>query len=488
MKRLKIIIEIFCIIGLSYGNSNHYSIISVNNNIRNETIIAIDSQTHIDYGLAYPVTYEFAIPSNSNNLQTHRRFKSNQDWLQIIEKTTDDFFNGIEAVRFDYDENTAFVSIAFSDISDTIFIKITDSENNDISSSFSEISKYYDDRVAVVTVTADDWAGWNNQNFIETCQNFRNYNLWLSCAVITDISNQNVWDNIQEQLDLGFIEVISHSRTHPYVPYEYLESEVLGSKQDLVENLDLPNLSRYGIREYIYAWVAPYGEYDQDIDTLVSFGKYLISRMFYWNDNQFSSWDNTLNKFSPVGASIEVGSSLYWGSTDVIELNTTFDTVYSSNGIYHLMTHPNILEWDQDFTWDHLEYISNRKDIWYVGFGHLYLYRFLSNSSQGINLNINKNHFSSTFDFKIHQNYPNPFNPITTIRYDLSEDALVNITIYDMMGCVVKNMVNREQKSGFKLVRWNATNNQDQPVSAGLYLYTIQAGEFRQTKKMVLLK
>ena len=90
--------------------------------------------------------------------------------------------------------------------------------------------------------------------------------------------------------------------------------------------------------------------------------------------------------------------------------------------------------------------------------------------------------------FFLHQNHPNPFNPITTLRYDLPEDALVNITIYDMMGRVVKTMVNTQQNAGFKSVRWNATNDNGAPVSAGLYLYTIQAGEFRQTKKMVLLK
>ena len=90
--------------------------------------------------------------------------------------------------------------------------------------------------------------------------------------------------------------------------------------------------------------------------------------------------------------------------------------------------------------------------------------------------------------FALHQNYPNPFNPITTLRYDLPEGALVNVTIYDMMGRVVKTMVNSQQNAGFKSVRWNATNDKGFQVSAGLYLYTIQAGEFRQTKKMVLLK
>ena len=90
--------------------------------------------------------------------------------------------------------------------------------------------------------------------------------------------------------------------------------------------------------------------------------------------------------------------------------------------------------------------------------------------------------------FALHQNYPNPFNPITSLHYDLPEDGLVNITIYDMMGRVVKTLVNGSQTAGFKSIQWSATNDRNDPVSAGLYLYSIQAGDFKQTKKMVLLK
>ena len=90
--------------------------------------------------------------------------------------------------------------------------------------------------------------------------------------------------------------------------------------------------------------------------------------------------------------------------------------------------------------------------------------------------------------YMIHQNYPNPFNPVTTLRYDLPEDALVNITIYDMMGRQVSTLVSSQQSAVYKSVQWNATNDAGSLVSAGLYLYMIQAGDFKQTKKMVLLK
>jgi hypothetical protein len=107
---------------------------------------------------------------------------------------------------------------------------------------------------------------------------------------------------------------------------------------------------------------------------------------------------------------------------------------------------------------------------------------------QGASLQLSEEINISPQEYTLHQNYPNPFNPNTSMNFDLPKDGLVNITIYDMMGRIVKTLVNSSQTVGFKSVKWNATDDRNEPVSAGLYLYTIQAGEFRQTKKMVLLK
>ena len=87
-----------------------------------------------------------------------------------------------------------------------------------------------------------------------------------------------------------------------------------------------------------------------------------------------------------------------------------------------------------------------------------------------------------------HNAYPNPFNPLTTINYDLPKDSFVRIGIYDLMGRQIKGLVNENMMAGYRSIHWNATNNLSQPVSAGLYIYTIQAGEFMKTKKMVLIK
>ena len=438
---IKYLINYTLVITLSFFGEVHgfSSNLSIVNN-RDLITISVDSQVHIDYGLSYPITYEFSLPDDIENLKAYRKFQLGQNWDLIEEKTDQDFFNGIEVVRFDYIENVVYLSIGFSSISDSIFLKITDSNNNDINAPYLGMSEYYDNRKAVVTITGDDWADYCNEKFIQACQNFRSYNLWYSVAVITDW-NQNSWSDIQTQLDSGFIEVVSHSRTHPYVPYIDVESEVLGSKQDLIDNLDLSGYNSSGENEYVYAWVAPYGEYDASIDTMTSIGKYLVSRLFYWNDYDYSGWNDELYKFNPVGGSIEVGSSYYWGSTNINELNDTFDNAVESQGIYHLMTHPNILEWDEDFTWDHLEYISNKKDIWYVGFGHLYLYRFLQSAYPEYNLKSvqEKNIFPETI--KLIQNFPNPFNPITHINYELSKNSFVDLTVYDMLGNVVNSLL-----------------------------------------------
>jgi hypothetical protein len=90
--------------------------------------------------------------------------------------------------------------------------------------------------------------------------------------------------------------------------------------------------------------------------------------------------------------------------------------------------------------------------------------------------------------FALHQNYPNPFNPVTTLRYDLPVNNHVTLIIYDLNGREVNKLINSIQPAGHKSVQWNATDSFGNPVSAGVYLYQIRAGEFVQTRKMVLLK
>jgi hypothetical protein len=90
--------------------------------------------------------------------------------------------------------------------------------------------------------------------------------------------------------------------------------------------------------------------------------------------------------------------------------------------------------------------------------------------------------------YYLYNAYPNPFNPTTTLHYEFPKELLISFNIFDLMGHNIKSLINNKQPAGHHSIKWNATNNLGEPVSAGMYIYMIQAGEFRQVKKMVLLK
>ncbi len=86
-------------------------------------------------------------------------------------------------------------------------------------------------------------------------------------------------------------------------------------------------------------------------------------------------------------------------------------------------------------------------------------------------------------NFNLYQNYPNPFNPATTIKFDIPKDEFVKITLFDILGREVMNLTDEFKKAGSYEVRLDASN-----LSSGTYFYRINAGNFSDTKKMILLK
>ena len=90
--------------------------------------------------------------------------------------------------------------------------------------------------------------------------------------------------------------------------------------------------------------------------------------------------------------------------------------------------------------------------------------------------------------YKVYQNFPNPFNPVTTISYNLPKAESVSIVIYDMMGRLVRDLVSEYQSSGYKSIKWDATNNLGESVSAGMYFYKVDFGELKQVRKMLYIK
>jgi hypothetical protein len=85
--------------------------------------------------------------------------------------------------------------------------------------------------------------------------------------------------------------------------------------------------------------------------------------------------------------------------------------------------------------------------------------------------------------FSLAQNFPNPFNPVTTIKYALPKDVKVVIKIYDILGREVRTLVNEFRKAGYYDVKFDMSS-----YASGVYFYRIEAGDFVQSKKMVLVK
>jgi len=92
------------------------------------------------------------------------------------------------------------------------------------------------------------------------------------------------------------------------------------------------------------------------------------------------------------------------------------------------------------------------------------------------------------YQFAIHQNYPNPFNPTTEIHFMLPKNSPVQLEIYNIMGQKVATLLNCELKTGFHTVTWDGTADNGENVATGIYFYRIEAGDYSDTKKMMLLK
>lgn len=90
--------------------------------------------------------------------------------------------------------------------------------------------------------------------------------------------------------------------------------------------------------------------------------------------------------------------------------------------------------------------------------------------------------------FRLLQNYPNPFNPTTNIGFRISDFGLVKLTIYDLLGREVKILVNESLAPGSYRVEWDGRDEAGQPVSSGVYFYRLQAKNFGQMRKLILLR
>jgi Secretion system C-terminal sorting domain len=164
----------------------------------------------------------------------------------------------------------------------------------------------------------------------------------------------------------------------------------------------------------------------------------------------------------------------YHGSMYFIEPMITVD---------HLQTHPiEILEVKQPEAYQKEGYYPTNYSIEYDNNSMLfkiYIRDFVYSGTTSIKSKEDK--FPATI--KLSQNYPNPFNPTTTIKYQIPELSFVTLKVFDVLGNEIETLVNSEKPEGNFEITWNAES-----VPSGVYFYTLRAGNFVETRKMILMK
>ena len=187
----------------------------------------------------------------------------------------------------------------------------------------------------------------------------------------------------------------------------------------------------------------------------------------------FRSTDNGVNwepKDTMEGDSLV--SNILINSKDVIYKSSLFGVFYSTDDgdtwlpIDGIQSVAKFLAFDND-------------DYLYAGTETGTVYR--SNKSTITNVLEYKLRIPNAFN--LFQNYPNPFNPTTTITYSIPTNSFVTLKIYNLLGSEIATLVNEEKNYGTYKVNWNAQN-----IPSGVYFYKMQAGNFSETKKLILLK
>lgn len=398
---------------------------------------------HDDFGLSYPVTYVFSIPADSTGLIAYKRYNQSTEWTQLPEKTSTDYFNGIEAVRFDYPNNTAYVSAAFGPESNDLYLKIVDSNSTQVGK-YIKTAKYYDNRRAVVTATCDDCVGLDS-NFSAIATMFSSRNMWLTAGIITKPGGINMtqaaWADLQSIIDNGYVEPASHSRTHATIPYSDYDSEIGGSKNDIITNLEFPELNKKGDKEYLYLWIEPGGASDATARQKLGEYGYLCDRNVLRNYNYYSLFDDVNGLYGRSGVTLELDDPALvpyaTPFTSVDEWNNTFDSVADAGGIYTMYFHPpGIVHENLE---SHLDHVAGRTDVWYTGYGHAYLYQYTRNLvSQRIPANGQVLYiYYGNQDAESSSNYDNTFSKIPTTQRVVgfwNMDEANETTLHDLIG------------------------------------------------------
>jgi len=380
--------------------------------------ISIDKAMWEKWGFQYPATYVFRVSAVSPEAKAERRDGPSGEWTPLAVRTADDLFSGIECVRWDAAQGRAYVSVGFH-TANTIELRLAGVG----SAEFDSTAAYYDHRKAAYTLSNDNWgrlatanpgAAWQGptndasdkyQAAVHVC---RGFHLPLSIAINSHMAGgPAMWQRMQEELHPGELawEPAIHTRTHPCSVHAYeadgYQAQILGCRDDILKNLsNIP----YG--QHVFEYILPCGYHDDRLAATAA-REFLFLRPYNGHDNPastvFAAWNGKYGYFDGAGYETKSYDSVLqrrrpqgrYYAHDVALLNAAFDAVYEKEGIFYAMWHsdryensvihdprPGVDGTAGSTLIQHLAYVANRKDVWYVANGWLYSYRYVADHAR----------------------------------------------------------------------------------------------------------
>jgi len=196
----------------------------------------------------------------------------------------------------------------------------------------------------------------------------------------------------------------------------------------------------------------------QDNDLVIQF--VVVENLFYNGRNSISNHKHVMRKMLPTPN----------GQPFSINLNGTINI-------------PQTINLDSQWFADSLNII-----VFVQSTSAMTVYQSATISYDELSITAVNNESSIPSEFKLAQNYPNPFNPSTMISYQLPVSSDVTLKVYDLLGREVVTLVDEFKPAGSYEVEFSSHSGEDQNLTSGIYFYSLNAGEFVETKKLMLLK
>lgn len=357
------------------------------------------------YGLGYPVTYEFQIPGSAAGagLTVEKRIGGGA-WAALPTRTAQASYTAQEGVRWDYAGFRAYVSAALDHTTSAPGFDLRFRSNGAAynSATYVRVPKYFDNRAYAVCVTWDDWTNEFHGHFLSAVNACQARGLWCSPGIVPNgvamwsqtPLTAGQWADIQAEIDAGFVDVAGHSLNHLRAETEIPDEataiqEVDGCASAIRANLTLPAFNRAGALEVVGGWIEPFGQATALTRARMAPAGFIASRNVDDSGQlvEYAAYDAALATFARHGNITGTDNS------NVSAQNARFDTFRTGGGIHTVYGHPALdggplSGWAGNYNYDwgnpnapiytHLDYISGHDDAWYVGLGHLYMYRLVA--------------------------------------------------------------------------------------------------------------